>query len=247
MLAVRGEDGRPQIYGEDFPTPDGSLVRDIVHVTDVAAAFLAAVRAVETAHLAATTSQDAASAVRAASDRMHTAAVRAEQEARKLPGASLAAGMASGVPNRAASIAAARALERLPGASRAMGLAAENLDGALGSMASDNLREQVTGVASQFGSLVAKVAGVDAMPRLRDHLAVNVGTGRGHSAFDVIEALRASTGEPFAVDIVGRRAGDPAVVVASPDLAAQLLGWRARSGLREVTDSAWAAWQHSHP
>ena len=100
--------------------------------------------------------------------------------------------------------------------------------------------------AAQLGSLVAKVAGVDEGPRLVDHLAVNIGSGRGHSAFDVVEALRGSVGDPFAVDIVGRRAGDPAYVVAAPELAAGLLGWRARLGLRDITDSAWAAWQHAH-
>jgi UDP-glucose 4-epimerase len=245
ILAVRQDGQRPQIYGDDFPTPDGSLVRDIVHVSDVAAAFVQAVRVVEASHLAANASQEAASAVRAAGERMHSAAARAEQEARKLPGAGLAAGMATGVPAaaEAASIAAAKALERLPGASRALGLA----DGALGSMAGENLRDQVTGVAAQLGSLVAKVAGVEEGVRLTDHLAVNIGTGRGHSAFEVVEAMRGSVGEPFAVDIVPRRSGDPAYVVAAPELAASLLGWRARASLREITDSSWAAWQHSHP
>ncbi len=128
-----------------------------------------------------------------------------------------------------------------------MGLAAESVEGTLGSKATDGLREQVSGVAAQLGSIVAKAAGMDNGARLVDHAVVNIGTGRGHSAFDVIEALRGSIGEPFAVDIVARRAGDPAYVVASPDLAASLLGWRPRLTLRDVTDSAWAAWQHSHP
>ena len=130
--------------------------------------------------------------MKAAGERVHNAAVRAEQEARKLPGASLAAGMAGGMPAaaEAASIAAARAFERLPGASRAMGLAAESVEGTLGSKATDGLREQVTGVAAQLGSIVAKAAGMDNGARLVDHAVVNIGTGRGHSAFDVIEALR---------------------------------------------------------
>jgi UDP-glucose 4-epimerase len=37
---VRGE--RPQIFGTDYPTPDGSCVRDFVHVVDLARAHLAA-------------------------------------------------------------------------------------------------------------------------------------------------------------------------------------------------------------
>jgi hypothetical protein len=31
--------------------------------------------------------------------------------------------------------------------------------------------------------------------------------------------------------------------VASPELAGRLLGWRAKHSLRDITDSAWAAWQ----
>jgi UDP-glucose 4-epimerase len=41
----RGE--RPTIFGADYPTPDGTCVRDYVHVADVADAHLAAARALE--------------------------------------------------------------------------------------------------------------------------------------------------------------------------------------------------------
>lgn len=41
-------DGRtPQINGDDYPTPDGTCVRDYVHVAEVAAAHVAAARALE--------------------------------------------------------------------------------------------------------------------------------------------------------------------------------------------------------
>ncbi|MGB7980865.1 MAG: hypothetical protein WCF36_08760, partial [Candidatus Nanopelagicales bacterium] len=100
-------------------------------------------------------------------------------------------------------------------------------------------------VASQIGSLVARVAGVEDAPRLDHHVAINVGTGRGYSVFEVIEALRRSVGKDFAVDIVARRPGDPASLVADPGLAAVLMGWRGRRSLDQMTDSAWAAWQAS--
>jgi len=41
----------PKIFGERYPTPDGTCVRDYVHVTDVAAAHVAAARALETGTL----------------------------------------------------------------------------------------------------------------------------------------------------------------------------------------------------
>jgi UDP-glucose 4-epimerase len=41
----------PKIFGDQYPTPDGTCVRDYVHVTDVAAAHVAAARALEGATL----------------------------------------------------------------------------------------------------------------------------------------------------------------------------------------------------
>jgi UDP-glucose 4-epimerase len=38
---------RPKVFGNDYPTPDGTCIRDYVHVADVAAAHLAALRALD--------------------------------------------------------------------------------------------------------------------------------------------------------------------------------------------------------
>ena len=38
---------RPQIYGSDYPTPDGTCIRDYIHVQDLALAHLAALKKVE--------------------------------------------------------------------------------------------------------------------------------------------------------------------------------------------------------
>jgi UDP-glucose 4-epimerase len=45
--------GQPRIFGDDYPTPDGTCVRDYVHVADVADAHVAAVRALERGGLGA--------------------------------------------------------------------------------------------------------------------------------------------------------------------------------------------------
>ncbi|MDX6268406.1 MAG: UDP-glucose 4-epimerase [Frankiales bacterium] len=42
---AKGE--RPRVFGNDYPTPDGTCLRDYVHVADVADAHLAAVRALD--------------------------------------------------------------------------------------------------------------------------------------------------------------------------------------------------------
>lgn len=119
---------RPQVYGNDYPTPDGTCIRDYVHVQDLAEA-----------HLAALT----------------------------------------------------------------------------------HLRRSV-GVTSEV---------------------FNVGTGRGHSVREVIEEIRRATGTDFETEVIDRRPGDPAAVVAAVAAIESATGWRARYGLPEIIQSAWDAWQ----
>jgi UDP-glucose 4-epimerase len=45
---------RPRVYGNDYPTPDGTCIRDYVHVADIAAAHLAAARALDAGRPGAT-------------------------------------------------------------------------------------------------------------------------------------------------------------------------------------------------
>ena len=122
----------PQIFGDDYPTPDGTCVRDYVHVVDLAEAHLAAARLLE------------------------------RPEATAEPG----------------------------------------------------------------------------------DLTVNVGTGRGVSVRELATVVAEVTGlrEP-APEVVPRRPGDPARVVASAELARERLGFTARRGLTDMVASAWAARQ----
>jgi UDP-glucose 4-epimerase len=41
------EDAAPHIFGDDYPTPDGTCVRDFIHVVDLAEAHVAAARALQ--------------------------------------------------------------------------------------------------------------------------------------------------------------------------------------------------------
>lgn len=45
LLSLLGKRPRLEIYGGDFPTPDGTAVRDYIHVTDLAAAHVLALKA----------------------------------------------------------------------------------------------------------------------------------------------------------------------------------------------------------
>ena len=79
----------------------------------------------------------------------------------------------------------------------------------------------------------------------RRSVALNLGTGRGHSVREVIRAAEAASGRPIACRETARRPGDPPVLVADPSLAAEVLGWRTRiSDLDTIVCTA-LAWHRS--
>ena len=77
-------------------------------------------------------------------------------------------------------------------------------------------------------------------------LTLNLGSGRGHSVLEVIQAFEAASGRPVPYAVVARRPGDAAATVADPSLAAGMLGWRTRRGLQEMCRDGWA-WQQANP
>ena len=78
-------------------------------------------------------------------------------------------------------------------------------------------------------------------------VAVNLGTGAGHSVREVVETARRVTGRPVPAVERPRRPGDPPELVAAVGRAAEVLGWRAsRSDLEEILESAWR-WHQAHP
>jgi UDP-glucose 4-epimerase len=89
-------------------------------------------------------------------------------------------------------------------------------------------------------------AHVRALQALDDHpqLALNLGTGRGFSVREVIEAARRVTGHDIPAVETERRAGDPATLVAGADRARELLGWElAHPDLDTIVADAWQARQ----
>lgn len=69
----------------------------------------------------------------------------------------------------------------------------------------------------------------------------NVGVGRGYSVRQVLETVAEVAERPVDPEIVGRRAGDPASVVADVGLIRSRVGWSARHDLRDIVTSAWTA------
>jgi UDP-glucose 4-epimerase len=67
----------------------------------------------------------------------------------------------------------------------------------------------------------------------------NLGTGRGNTVLEVINAFEKATGVKLNYKIVGRRSGDVEKVYADTSYANRELGWKAEKTLEETLKSAW--------
>ncbi|MGG5822250.1 UDP-glucose 4-epimerase GalE [Falsiroseomonas sp. HW251] len=75
----------------------------------------------------------------------------------------------------------------------------------------------------------------------------NLGTGTGYSVKQVIESVGRIGGKPVPFSTGPRRAGDPAVLVASSAKLREATGWSPRYGaLDDIVRTAWA-WHSAHP
>jgi UDP-glucose 4-epimerase len=78
-------------------------------------------------------------------------------------------------------------------------------------------------------------------------LIYNLGNGRGFSVREVVEVARAVTGHPVPAIESPRRAGDPAVLIASSEKIRRELGWQPRfPDLKTIVESAWQ-WHRAYP
>ena len=75
----------------------------------------------------------------------------------------------------------------------------------------------------------------------------NLGSGTGVTVLEVLRACEAATGRSIPREYAGRRPGDPAVLIATPEKITQELGWSPRhSDISEIVRTAWD-WHHRHP
>ncbi|GAA2674878.1 MULTISPECIES: UDP-glucose 4-epimerase GalE [Actinosynnema] len=73
-----------------------------------------------------------------------------------------------------------------------------------------------------------------------EHRIYNLGNGLGFSVNQVIEACREVTGHAIPAVVDGRRAGDPAVLIASSERARTEMGWKPeRADLSGIVRDAW--------
>lgn len=72
----------------------------------------------------------------------------------------------------------------------------------------------------------------------REYRVFNVGTGKGSSVLEVIDAIGRAKGIEITPEIAPRRAGDPARLVCSTERIEKALGWKSSKDLDDIVRSA---------
>jgi UDP-glucose 4-epimerase len=78
------------------------------------------------------------------------------------------------------------------------------------------------------------------------HHVFNLGSGNGHSVYDMLNAFSKACGKPLAHQVVPRRPGDLAAYWADPQLARTTLGWHAEKTIDDMCQDTWR-WQSQNP
>lgn len=93
----------------------------------------------------------------------------------------------------------------------------------------------------------AHILAVEYLMKGNESNIFNLGNGVGFTVKEVIETARKVTGDPIKTEVVPRRAGDPAVLIASSEKAKSILGWNPEyADLEQIISSAWE-WHRTHP
>lgn len=93
----------------------------------------------------------------------------------------------------------------------------------------------------------AHLLAVDRLRKGGESRIFNLGNGKGFSVKEVIEVTRNVTGREIKAEVAPRRAGDPAVLIASSQKAIEELGWEPKfASLETIIKTAWN-WHLNHP
>ena len=85
----------------------------------------------------------------------------------------------------------------------------------------------------------AHVLALERLASKGESAVLNLGTGKGHTVKQVVEVVEQVIGRGLPKRMVGRRAGDPPVLLADPARAERLLGWKAARTLPQMVESSW--------
>jgi UDP-glucose 4-epimerase len=106
-----------------------------------------------------------------------------------------------------------------------------------------------TGVRDYIHVLDLAAGHVQALRYLLDEqrsITANLGTGRGHSVLEVVQAFERASGKSVPCEFVARRPGDVDASYADVTRANELLGWRATRDLDTMCADSWR-WQSANP
>jgi len=86
----------------------------------------------------------------------------------------------------------------------------------------------------------AHLLALEALAEGKESSIYNLGSGEGYSVKEVIDTVKEVTGRDFEVEISERRAGDPAVLIASSDKIQKELDWQPKyTELEKIISTAW--------
>jgi UDP-glucose 4-epimerase len=106
-----------------------------------------------------------------------------------------------------------------------------------------------TGIRDYIHVVDLALGHIKALEKLVSHpgaVAYNLGTGRGYSVLEVVQAFSKACGKPIPYRVAPRRPGDVAVSVADPGRAHQELEWHAQLDLDDMCADSWR-WQAQNP
>lgn len=106
-----------------------------------------------------------------------------------------------------------------------------------------------TGVRDYIHVLDLANGHVKALEKLEENpglVTYNLGTGKGYSVLQLIEAVKCASGKDIPYKITARRGGDIATCYADPSKAEKELGWETKYELDEMCEDSWR-WQSNNP
>ncbi len=90
------------------------------------------------------------------------------------------------------------------------------------------------------------LAALDHLESLTGCTPINLGTGRGYSVLEMVQAAEKVSERPIAYQVVARRDGDIAACYADSSLAGKILGWKAERDIEQMCADHWR-WQSTNP
>lgn len=92
----------------------------------------------------------------------------------------------------------------------------------------------------------AHIAALEYLAQGGESDVFNIGTERGFTVKEILDAAQKVTGKKIDAVYGARRAGDPAVLTASYRKAKEKLGWEPKAGIEQIIASA-RKWHAAHP